>query len=227
MTAIKTKEEAKEAFKKRLTNAFKAEFEKHELLKAERRFMLINKNGKHEIEIISYNEEKVEVEILFLAENKTEIWTLDNLFIYDSEYIKNLCDNAKDYGSLNEDKWKGENYIMEKGVYILHNINKDPDKGYYIGQAKGKSGGLSGRLYDHERNSDSRIDKAIQNNEEFSLKVINIADTDYDEIDALEAALIGYYESVYTDKMKWKKDGYNANRGQNCAGERARTENLI
>ncbi|MBR6337145.1 MAG: GIY-YIG nuclease family protein [Ruminococcus sp.] len=220
---MKTKVEAKEAFMKRLTRDWKAKYIEGKLLEPGKRFMFVNKNGKHSIEIVSYDEDNVEVEILISDENTKELWTLDNLFIFDSEYIQHLCENAKDYRLLNEDKWKGENYIMEPGVYILHNVDEPSDKGYYIGQAKGKSGGLSGRLYDHERDSDSRIDKAIHDNKQFSLKVINIADTDYDEINALEAALIGHYNSY----CGWSKEGYNANRGQNCAGQRAYTPNLI
>lgn len=215
-----TKKEAIERFKKRLTKKHCTEFDNNKLFVSGRHFMFENWNGIYEIEIIS--KENLTVKFHVLSE-KESTWTLDNLFIFDKEYLKTISEQAEDYGILTDDTWKNENYIMDAGVYILHNDSKSIDRGYYIGQAKGESTGLSGRLYDHIRNGNSKIDKAIKNNEIFSLKVIKLKNTDYDDINALEAALIAYYQSF----DKWGKDGYNAKRGINCAGDRAITTELL
>ena len=217
------KKDAIDSFKRRLTKKHCNEFDNNQLLVPGRIFMFENWTGVHEAEIMLYDKENLTVQFRNLFYNIEEKWTLNNLFIFDEEYLKTICAQAEDYGLLTDDKWKNENYIMDAGVYILHNDNKPIDRGYYIGQAKGKSGGLSGRLCDHVKNEDSKIDKAIKENEPFSLKVIKLANTDYEEINALEVALIAYYKSWY----KWNKDGYNANRGPNCAGERAITKELL
>lgn len=219
-----TRQEAENKFKLRLDNEYLKLFENGKLLVPGNELKIENLNTVYNVVVDEYDMEKALVTLHNVQSNKREKWTLDNLFILNYAHFEKMynSNDTIDFGLFQEMKWSDE-YVEDYGIYILHNKTMDDDKGFYVGQAKGKSGKLSGRLYDHKHDSSNLIiDKEIHNGVPFSIKVMLLSKSGYSNIDALEAAGIAYFMSYKT----YGKNGYNGNRGQNCAGSSMYTKNI-
>lgn len=194
-------------FLERLNDSWAEKYKQGTLLGQGRRFWHENWTGMHEIEIIQTKGEKVTIK--YLEDDHKETWTLDNLYIFDKDHVARIYQNAIDYGKISKVNFKDVELNTE-GIYILHNDKCDDKHGYYVGQAKH----IGWRMLDHNHKSGHQdIEKAIAQGSHFSIKIVKLEGSGYNNLNALEAAFIAYFKSFHKFG-----GGYNKTRGTNGPG---------
>ena len=206
-----------EAFNLRLNKRYADEYLNGTLIVPGREFWFENKNGVFEIVIESVDDDMVYIRPIH--EKDKEPWTLDNLYLFDMEYVQQLYKKASELGNISEINFKDVNLDIE-GIYILHDTECDEKHGFYVGQAKH----IGWRMLDHNQESGQQvIDKAIASGKVFTLQTITLEQSDYTNLNALEAAFIAYFQSYH----KFGAGGFNQDRGTNGPGSTSKGKRMI
>ena len=200
-------------FKERLDEEYLAFFNSDDLFKTGNKLYWENLNGVFLVSVIDFDGIKVRFKVDETGEEQA--YSLDNLYIFNKSLLQSLIEKSKVYASETDslDDYIHEDYAC---VYIIHDNDCDEDSGYYIGQALHGSW----RIIDHNQESSTGyIDKLINLGLQYTLRFIPFDGSGYSNLDALETALIAYYDSFHK--------GYNKTRGNNGPGNKCITLKLL
>lgn len=169
-----------------------------------------NLNGTQSITVLDFD--GVSVKFKYNEEVGQSEFTLNNFYIFNRSHIDSLLKNAAVFQS-------GEYPLSDipeyAGVYVIHDTKTDK---VYVGQGDP----IMWRIKDHinptymKDEGKNEIDRRIQSGAAHTISTIPLSGSGYTNLDALETAVIAYYNSYHK--------GYNKTRGNNGPGEQCRTK---
>lgn len=141
---------------------------------------------------------------------KTEIWTIDNIYVFDSKHLERLF-NAAEVHPFNISNPSVEGFWNVEGIYVFHDEREGYEDKYYVGKSNNKDG-INARLCDHSHKSSTLFfDKILRTANSFTIRLIKLDESGFFSTDALETAFIAYLISCF--------NGYNRTKGKKFSNE--------